>query len=155
MRKNYTPREGSAVARAIAYLGQNGLVTSSDLAAGIGVKVPDLAAHLKPGLKHGLLRKEFEAGDLIWGLGDGTPADPAADTGGDPDAAEQTEPFTCALFSDGELCLMHAGRDDAELVLTRDQTLELINYLFRFEYSTEPGEVLPSAPARNVPKLSP
>lgn len=143
MTTSYTPREGTASARAIAYLQEHGSCNSAVLSEAIGVPQQSLNASLKAPIKHGVLVKERSEGQLIWGLGDGTAqADAEAATEG---AEPSQEEFVCGLFSDGELCLMHAGRNsDTELMLTKAQTEKLINYLFRFEYSTEPGEVLPA-----------
>jgi hypothetical protein len=139
MRKNYVPREGSAVDRALKFLTEAGTpVGSAALATGIGVKVPDLAAHLKPGLKNGLLNKQYDDGNLFWSLGDGTPSDDATFVAADPDAEEQEtpEPFSCGLYSDGDLALVNAGHDgDINCILSKAQTDTLVRYLLSFDRS--------------------
>jgi hypothetical protein len=141
MTADYTPREGSAGDRALQHLQLHGPTSHVDLADAIDVDSKNLANNIILCLKHGLIVKESSGKGVQYRVGDGTPWEPDAEP---PPAAEPllpkfgdksvhlaplaTQPFACALFSDGRFVVERRGQTT---VYDRDETRQLVAYLDR------------------------
>ncbi len=151
MSKEYTPRQGSIASRVMSLLAGRGSLSGAEVADLLGINHKALSAQISRAVSAGLITAERDGLRNIYSLGDGTAA---VETSIEDEGSEQAEAFSCGLFSDGELCLMAAGKEgDVQLILTREQTIELVNYLFRFEYSTEPGEVFSKEASLTMPSF--
>jgi hypothetical protein len=136
--KQYTPRTGSVAHQIIEHLKVHGLTTPQGLAEALGLDKRNLRNNLGSAIQQGVIARDNAGSYYLPDVHTLT-----AEIDLDPEA--ETEPFTAGLFSDGELCLMNAGKaGDTELILTKEQTRTLVNYLFRFEYSDQAQELIPA-----------
>lgn len=134
--KRYTPRPGTLAARAVDHIKAHGRCTTHELADALGIARNAVHASLQHPVAMGALVKSVEDNKTYWDIGKGKPlAKHAADLGDEAEPGEDTqrEPFVVGLFSDGELCFMHAGKTgDVELILTKEQTNIVFNYMLSF-----------------------
>ena len=138
-----TVAPGTVAHEAVQYLRNNpGALTTTALATGIGRSAKNLAQHLNPALRAGLLARRIEGGFAFWRLGPNADQDQAPEVSPDEKTVlkvsalaapsifayadqRRAAPFSVAIHTDGRLSIERHGRLLMEL--TNDERIHLVN----------------------------
>ncbi len=137
--KDYTPRAGTHAYAALQYFQQNSdqELTSESLAGLLGIDIKDISALLHHVEGNQLLAKRKVGHSYLWRLGERRiddlalldPVDADADADGRAQEDGDADPFSFALWQDGELVINGAMQTAHGIQITVQQTAQLVAYL--------------------------
>jgi hypothetical protein len=135
---DYTPRPGSKAYAALCYFQQNSeqALSTQQLAGLLGFDAKKIPALLHQVEASHLLTKRKQGNGYVWCLGERKIDDLAllepADAADAAEAIEQdgeADPFSFALWQDGELVINGAMETESGIQLTVQQTAKLVAYI--------------------------